>query len=96
MDGPKATPDASSTDLAFGYLASSLAQLLEVARRELEHDREAAKASLAAACNPRSNAIRARNSRERQGLPAGKSPGCGPLLTKIYIAAKPGSFLAVV
>jgi hypothetical protein len=49
MDGPKATPDASSTDLAFGYLASSLAQLLEVARRELEHDREAAKASLAAA-----------------------------------------------
>ena len=49
MDGPQATPDISSTDLAFGYLASSLAQLLEVARRELEHDREAAKASLAAA-----------------------------------------------
>jgi AraC family transcriptional regulator len=38
-----------STDLAFGYLASSLAQLLEVVRRELEHDREVAKASLAAA-----------------------------------------------
>jgi AraC family transcriptional regulator len=34
---------------AIGYLASSLAQLLEVARRELEHDREAAKASLATA-----------------------------------------------
>jgi AraC family transcriptional regulator len=33
----------------FGYLASSLVQLLEVARRELEHDREAAKASLATA-----------------------------------------------
>src|ERR1700684_4080568 len=49
MDGPQATPDTSSTDLAFGYLASSLAQLLEVARRELEHDREAAKASLATA-----------------------------------------------
>jgi AraC family transcriptional regulator len=49
MDGPQATPDTSSTGLPFGYLASSLAQLLEVARRELEHDREAAKASLAAA-----------------------------------------------
>src|SRR5258708_37988751 len=49
MDGPQATPDTSSTDLAFGYLASSLAHLLEAARRELEHDHEAAKASLAAA-----------------------------------------------
>src|ERR1700679_2299934 len=48
MDGPQATPDVS-TDLPFGYLASSLAQLLEVARHELEHDREAAKASLATA-----------------------------------------------
>ncbi len=33
----------------FGYLAGSLAQLLEVVRREFEHDREAAKASLATA-----------------------------------------------
>ena len=54
MDGSQATSDTSptdlvSTDLAFGYLASSLAQLLEVVRRELEHDREVAKASLAAA-----------------------------------------------
>jgi len=54
MDGSQATSDTSptdlvSTDLAFGYLASSLAQLLEVVRRELEHDREAAKASLAVA-----------------------------------------------
>jgi hypothetical protein len=39
----------SPTGLPFGYLASSLAQLLEVARHELEHDREAAKASLATA-----------------------------------------------
>jgi AraC family transcriptional regulator len=37
------------TGLPFGYLAGSLAQLLEVVRREFEHDREAAKASLAAA-----------------------------------------------
>jgi AraC family transcriptional regulator len=49
MDEPLATLDTSSTGLPFGYLATSLAQLLEVARRELEHDREAAKASLAAA-----------------------------------------------
>jgi AraC-like DNA-binding protein len=33
----------------FGFLANSLAQLLETARRELERDREAAKASLATA-----------------------------------------------
>jgi hypothetical protein len=37
MDGPQATPDVSPTGLPVGYLASSLAQLLEVARRELEH-----------------------------------------------------------
>jgi AraC family transcriptional regulator len=43
------TPNSSPTGLPFGYLASSLAQLLEVARREFEHDREAAKASLATA-----------------------------------------------
>jgi AraC family transcriptional regulator len=33
----------------FGYLANSLAQLLEVASREIERDREVAKASLATA-----------------------------------------------
>ena len=49
MDQSPATPDVASTDVAFGCLATSLAQLLEVARHELEHDREAAKASLATA-----------------------------------------------
>src|ERR1700683_1748053 len=49
MEGPQAVPISSATSLEFGYLASSLAQLLEVARHELEHDREAAKASLATA-----------------------------------------------
>ena len=49
MEAPKAIPNSSPSGLPFGYLASSLAQLLEVARRELEHDREAAKASLATA-----------------------------------------------
>lgn len=41
--------NASPVGPQFGYLAGSLAQLLEAARRDLEHDREAAKASLAAA-----------------------------------------------
>src|SRR5260370_24390068 len=49
MEGPQAIPNASPSGLRFGYLASSLAQLLEVARREFEHDREVAKASLATA-----------------------------------------------
>ena len=39
----------SPTDLQFSYLANSLAQLLETARREFERDREAAKASLVTA-----------------------------------------------
>ncbi|MBR1153987.1 helix-turn-helix domain-containing protein [Bradyrhizobium sp. JYMT SZCCT0428] len=41
--------NSSPAALRFGYLAGSLAQLLEVVRREFEQDREAAKASLAAA-----------------------------------------------
>ena len=41
MEAPKAMPNSSPSGLPFGYLASSLAQLLEVARREFEHDREA-------------------------------------------------------
>jgi AraC family transcriptional regulator len=50
MEGLKSTATNSSpAGLQLGYLASSLAQLLEVARREFEHDREAAKASLATA-----------------------------------------------
>ena len=43
------TTNSSPADVQLGYLAGSLAQLLEVARREFEHDREAAKASLATA-----------------------------------------------
>jgi AraC-like DNA-binding protein len=44
-----AVTDSSSAGLEFGYLANSLATLLETVRRELERDREAAKASLATA-----------------------------------------------
>jgi AraC family transcriptional regulator len=47
-----AVDDSSSTDLQpFGYLANSLVQLLETAKREIERDREAAKASLVTASN---------------------------------------------
>jgi AraC-like DNA-binding protein len=50
MDGSQNTASNSPpTGLLFDYLAGSLAQLLEVARRELEYDREAAKASLVTA-----------------------------------------------
>ncbi len=49
MEAPQPVPISSATSLEFGYLANSLAQLLEVARREIERDREAAKASLATA-----------------------------------------------
>jgi AraC family transcriptional regulator len=40
---------SSQTDLEFGSLANSLALLLEAAKSELEHDKEAAKTSLATA-----------------------------------------------
>ncbi len=51
MDGLRNTvPDSSPTGGSqFHYLASSLARLLEAVSRELERDREAAKASLATA-----------------------------------------------
>jgi AraC-like DNA-binding protein len=44
MNSPPVGPE-------FGYLANSLAKLVATARRELERDREAAKASLATASN---------------------------------------------
>ena len=50
MEGSHSTATNTSPGaLPFGYLASSLAQLLEVARRELDHNHEAARASLATA-----------------------------------------------
>jgi AraC family transcriptional regulator len=50
MEGSQGTAmNYSPAALQFGYLANSLAQLLETARRELERDREVAKASLATA-----------------------------------------------
>jgi AraC-like DNA-binding protein len=44
-----AVTDSAPAGLEFGYLANSLATLVNTARRELESDREAAKASLATA-----------------------------------------------
>jgi AraC family transcriptional regulator len=51
MEGLQTTePDSSSgTDQQFHLVANSLAKLLDTARRELERDRDAAKASLATA-----------------------------------------------
>jgi AraC family transcriptional regulator len=50
MEGSQGTAmNFSPAGAQFGYLANSLAQLLETARREIESDREAAKASLATA-----------------------------------------------
>ena len=49
MNAPLSTLNSSPIGLDSGYLANSLAQLLEVTRREFERDREAAKASLATA-----------------------------------------------
>ena len=49
MNAPLSTLNSSPISLDSGYLANSLAQLLEVTRREFERDREAAKASLATA-----------------------------------------------
>jgi AraC family transcriptional regulator len=51
MEGLQTTaPDSSSgADQQFHFVANSLAKLLETARRELERDREAAKASLVTA-----------------------------------------------
>ena len=43
--------ESSPVRLGFGYLANSLVQLLETARRELERDPEVAKASLVTASN---------------------------------------------
>jgi AraC family transcriptional regulator len=53
MEGLQTTaPDSSSgADQEFHFVANSLARLLETATRELERDREAAKASLVTASN---------------------------------------------
>jgi AraC family transcriptional regulator len=50
-DAQDAARDTSPASLGFTYLANSLVQLLETARRELERDPEAAKASLVTASN---------------------------------------------
>jgi AraC-like DNA-binding protein len=60
----------SPTDLQFGYLANSLAQLLETARREFERDSEAAKASLVTASRILQAEIERANGSTRGGLAA--------------------------
>jgi AraC family transcriptional regulator len=52
MEGLQTTaPDSSGAEQKFHFVANSLARLLETATRELERDREAAKASLVTASN---------------------------------------------
>jgi AraC family transcriptional regulator len=60
----------SPTDLQqFIYLANNVFELLEITKRELEHDREAAKASLATASSILQSEI------ERRSRPKGARPG---------------------
>ena len=70
-EGPQDTAlDSSSpADVRFGYLAVSLAEFLETAKRELERDREAAKASLATASSILQSEI------ERRSPAKGARPG---------------------
>ncbi|MBC9032653.1 helix-turn-helix transcriptional regulator [Sphingomonas sp. JC676] len=56
-------------DLEFGFLASKLALLLEAAKGEIEHDRQAAKASLATAASILNSEI------ERRASPKGPKTG---------------------
>ena len=87
MEGPQATPKSSPGRLQFGYLASSLAQLVEVARRELEHDREAAKASLATVSTILQSEIERHSGARRSrtaGLAAGRSHACALSSTRIW------------
>ena len=81
MDGLRNTvPDSSSpAGSQFHYLASSLARLLETARRELEGDREAVKASLATAftiLQSGSASFRALTAPSRARWQAGRSRAC--------------------
>ncbi len=57
-----AAPLSSPTGVRFDYWAHSLAQLLDTARRELERDREAAKASLVTASSILQSEISCRSS----------------------------------
>ena len=58
---------SSPTDLDFGYLANSLALLLEAAKTELEHDQEAAKTSLATASSILQSEIERRSGSKSSG-----------------------------
>ena len=63
MESPysEAADVLSPTDLEFGSLANSLSLLLEAAKSELEHDKEAAKTSLATASSILQSAIERRS-----------------------------------
>jgi hypothetical protein len=86
MEGLQTTAPESSfaADQQFHLVANSLAKLLETARRELERDREAAKASLVTA----SHILQAEIERcsGANGSTRGGSFACELTLTAIYTA----------
>jgi hypothetical protein len=94
MEGSQSTAtNVSPAALQFGYLAGSLAQLLEVVRREFEHDREAAKASLATASTILQSEIERHSGALHRQEPAPEYSHPGPQRRR---AAHPGALLAVV
>jgi hypothetical protein len=89
MNAPLSTLNSSPISLDSGYLANSLAQLLEVTRREFERDREAAKASLATASSILQAEIErcsGANGSTRGGLAAWQILRVELTLTAIYTA----------
>jgi AraC family transcriptional regulator len=73
MEGSGPVPTSSPINLDFVYLVNSLAQLLDVARLEIERDREVAKKSLAIASSILRSEIE-RHSGVRRSTPAGLAP----------------------
>ncbi len=91
MEGLQTTAPESSfaADQQFHLVANSLAKLLDTARRELERDREAAKASLVTASDILQAEIErcsGANGSTRGGWRLGRSFACELTLTAIYTA----------
>ena len=91
MEGLQTTAPESSiaADQQFHLVANSVAKLLETAKRELERDQEAAKASLVTASHilkRRSNVVRALTAPQGVVWPLGRSFECELTLTITCIA----------
>src|SRR6476659_7808363 len=78
---------SSATDLEFGSLANSLTLLLEAAKTELEHDREAARTSLATASSILQSEVERRSGAkgsEREDWRVGRSRVSAPSSTRTW------------